>query len=263
MKQTAGNTVDQTVYAWDLYCAADYDRILQEFGENKSGELRDMAFLASLEKGIKAQPSPSDSSLFAPLAQAMAAYHSKDFRMSSTTLGSWLLNKNYFSVLILERFLHAAREAQNYSLLFTVSRKFLESHRYRPMVLEPIFHSAHQTGKHKEAVALFEKFRSELDDANTIQKAALSMIQIGRYDDAEKILLALYEKITGSPYRLNIDTAKNRYRDAIENMGALQAKKKRSYEESMQLGMAYLFTEKYEEAASVFRSLLPPKADRQ
>ena len=256
-QQAPTQKVEEAVQAWDLYCAGEYTKVLQEFGEANNGEVRDIRTLAELEmQKDSIFIDVENQSIFTPLLAAMHAYHTGDYEKTPRELGSWLLGKNFFSVEILKRFADAARRSGNFSLLVSVARKYLEYRQYHPVIAAPLFDGAYQAGKYEEAIALWKKFQKYLSDSLFVQRAAFCMIQTGQYADAESILLDAYRKIHGTPYRLNYDDVARRYEATIKNLPELEKKADPAdFDAQMELGMAYLFDRQYDRAAKVFLSV--------
>lgn len=253
MSVSAIGKIDSAIHAWDLYAEGKYDEVLSQYhSENES--LNDLILLAQIELGRPTR-SPTNT-LFASLAESMLLSHKKDFLGASVGLGRWLLEKSYYSPRVIERFVEATSRTQNYSLQLAVLRRFLDIKAYHSIILRPLFLASYELGKYKEAIAIFEKFRSVLADAPTTQKYALSLLHIERYEDAEQILLGEYRRITGQPYELNYEKARERYKPLISKIPELEKRRNESPRTAMELGMAYLFSHRYDEALKVFERVL-------
>jgi len=253
MQKTA-STVNTTILAWDMYCSGKYNEILGEFPED-SPELNTLKTLARLELGSNGV-SISEDSIFASLAAGTSAYYQKDYKMAAELLGAWLLEKNYFARIILQRFLDAGLHSENYTLLYAVSKKFFQWKNYSTTVIEPLFLGAFHTKKYHEAIRIFEQFRSRFRSVSMLQKVAFALLHSGRSKDAETLLLSLYEKITGQKYNLNYEEVKAEYSYTIKKIPDLEKRVNRSTNETWQLGMAYLFNEQFENARLIFESIL-------
>jgi tetratricopeptide (TPR) repeat protein len=136
-----------------------------------------------------------------------------------------------------------------------VGSRFLEKKGFSDAAVSPAFLGAFHLDRHDEALKLFENYREHFNDAGLLQKVAFSLMHAGRYKDAERMLIALYEKMTGAKYALQFDSIKNRYVKTIQEIPSLENRKDLNSDEKMQLGMAYLFSERYNEALSIFQSI--------
>ena len=255
---TATNFVEEAVTAWDLYCAGDYGKILQQYGSHDNSEVRDIRMLAGMEvdETLRGPVDIQSASLFTPLLQGMQAYHQGDFKSSSERLGNWLLGKSYYTNEILERFTDAASKSRNYPILFSVAKKYLDSKNHQAIMAGPLFDATCAMGKHQETVALWKKFNTHLNEPNRVQRVAFSMIQLGQYGDAEKILLDAYERIHGSPYKMDYEATIKKYSVSIKNIPELEKKAGTGdFETGWELGMAYIFNRQYDKAARVLESL--------
>lgn len=255
MKSTATAAIDTTVNAWEHYCSGDFDRLEDLHNESPSDAVSDLAAIAKITRNRRADVAPTGKSLFSALAEGMIAYYKKDFAKASEKLGTWLSEKNYYSVSILETFGNSAVKAKQYTNLYRISKKFLGIKGYTRTSAEYLFYALFYTGKHAEALVIFEKYNELLNSENIIQKAAFSMIQTNRFSDAKRILVSLYERITGAKYEMDYESVRKKYEKSVEAIPQLKAVKNPSFEQSMELGMAYLFSEKYGEAMNVFRTL--------
>ena len=259
MAQLTQEGIVTAVEAWELYSKEQYGRVLELVSQERTAELQDLGLLAALEVDRNVRQQPSGLSLFSPLAKGMLAYFDGNYGLASTILGTWLESKNYFSKVALERFIQSAILSGRFDLLKGVSLKFMDRQPYWDLAIHPLFLALHHLRQHKEAVFLFEKYREHFSELNLLQKAACSMIQIGRYNDGERILIALHQKITGVEYELNYEEVKSRYQDTIRRIPEMEMDKNLSPKEQMNLGMAYLFSGRYGDALRVFQNAAKEK----
>ena len=258
MKANTAEKVQNAALAWELYSAGNYQSVLTDFqgqrGES-TGELQDIIFLSALELGQTQGRETSGKSAFAVLAEGMQAHLSGNYKVAASNLGGWLLKKDYFSSLILRRFLRAAEESENYKLLLQVCARFIEKPAYKQILAEPLLNANFYLDNHEEVVALFEKYREFYTDKEIIQKVAFAMMHTGRYKDAERFLLFLFKKLHGKDYEQNFESAKERYNPIIARIPELEKRRKLSRSETMDLGMAYLFSSNYSKALRCFEKL--------
>ena len=255
MKSLAQVTIDSTINAWEYYCEENYDKLELLAETENSPEIQDLCAMAEIEKFPERDVFSSGTGLFSPLVDGISAYYKMDFISAASALGNWLQNKEYYSPGIINKFCDSALRSKNYSLLGKVSKKFLEMRNYRNIVAEPIFRSLFQTGKYKESLIFFERYNDSINSEELIQKAAFAMIQLDRFKEAEQLLISLFEKVTGTTYHLDYESVKEKYAKKISLIQKLESKKELTREESMDLGMIYLFNGKYKEAMKVFDEL--------
>ncbi len=253
MKSTA--VVDRTIQAWELYSAGNYEDILKRFDPNASAEMRELILLALLEtdESRAAVAGKDTGGAFAPLLQAMRAHKAENHKSAAALLGAWLLKKNYFSTLVLRRFLLAAEKSENYSVLQAVARKYIELDNYKDLLVEPLLSSSFFLNQHAQVVQIFETYREHFKDDSVLQKVAFSMMHVGRYKEAERFYL--YKKLAGTDYDVRYKEAVARHEALIERIPELEKMTDRSYQDNMDLGMAYMFGGKYKEALTLFRKL--------
>ncbi len=257
----AKKSLSTAVEIWDLYCSGDYNKIEEksrEYLKENSQETADLISLAMLEikPGSVAGTHGKDTGgLFAPLLSGMLSYLRSDFIHAAETLGDWLLVRDYYNHLILSRFSDAAVKSARYPLLLKVFDKFSDNKSYYEILTGPALIGYSETGKFKEALQLWNKSGSAVKDPNHVQKAAFALMDKAQYKDAEKILLDLYQRITGHPYQLDYMAVKARYKDSLKKLASGSKVKEDDYESMMELGMAYLFNEEYAKARSIFEKL--------
>ena len=255
MKTLATAAIDSTLHAWECYCDENYEQLEYLSEKEDSPEIYDLMQMVEIEKSPGKTLTSSGRGLFSPLADGVIAHHNADHKMASNLLGNWLLNKDYYAHSIIKKFTGSCISSKNYPLLHRVGKKFLGMKHYSDLIAEPIFLSVFLNKNYKEAVQFFEKYQESFNSEEVIQKAAFAMIQINRFQDAERILISLYEKITGMSYQVNYDKVKEKYVKKIAMIPQLEKKKDISREETMELGMAYLFDERYRDAINIFQRL--------
>ncbi len=195
-------------------------------------------------------------SLFAQLMRGMHDYKSGHMRAAAETLGSWLLEKEYHTSHVVDRFIAAASKAEMHRLCYEVLCKFVRIPAFKERIAGDLIRSAHHAGLHREAVQHYRDYATALPDMNVHQKAALSMIQVGLEREGEKILLRLFERITGKRYAppsdAEFDALRKRY-SGIEK--SVAEKKHPTQDDLMDVGLSHLFHGRYDAALHIFESL--------
>lgn len=264
--------VHSQVEAWERYAEGEAEAwraLVAEHGASDDAELRSLAALAAAELEQQGQNSgmeanrlnhalAADEGAFALLLQAARARRLVDPAESARRLGEWLLTKTFYADFLLVRFCEAGLEAENYALVEQVCRKFLSKKQSQAVAGRALFLALYGAGRYKDAAALFEKLRKLLDrseDPEVVQRAGVALIQLGRYEEAERTLLPVARKLgADADLRARFDELKQEYA-APEAIQRLSKKNQRDWHESMQLGMAYLFSARYNEALQIFEEL--------
>ncbi|MCE9600555.1 MAG: hypothetical protein K8S54_21530 [Spirochaetia bacterium] len=248
-------SLESVLHAWDMYAAGDFEGILShnEYLESTNTDLRDLRLLAELEVDGRAGEPSGD--LFPALVRGMTDYYRGDLKKAAAALGSWLVEKEYHTKLILDRFLECARATGGYDLAYLVLKKFVKFPAFKDRLAEVIIATAHHAEMHREALTHYKEYHALVKDDVVIQKVALSMIKLGMFREAERILIALFEKLSGHKYSNSeerFEEIRSKYNETIK---VLEKKKNGSSEDVMELGMAYLFSGRYDEALRLFKTL--------
>lgn len=267
------DTNDSILAAWDLYTDGDWPALIQlqpthqdnaaTAAANNIIEIADLIAAGRYEAadgGYDPGTSTDAQSLFGPLRNGMAACYQHEYANAADLLGRWLLEREYYAPVVLRRFVESALSGARYRLLGEVCKKFLSKPALQKLALEGFFLSNFHQEKHKEAILVFEKFREQFDDVILLQKAALSLMRLERYQDAEALLAPLYARLSGAEYQMRYDEVRASYQTSIKNRATLAKKSNRTNEESMELGMAYLFSSEYDHALQVFQHLMKSQA---
>jgi tetratricopeptide (TPR) repeat protein len=256
-KQTKSETqAAAAVQAWELYQDGAFEALYESCRNAAQPELAELGMLAALELDRYPGKVDEPESLFTPLRLGMEAYQRGDYRNAAEFLGRWLLQKDFYSDLIFDRFFFAAASAERHELIEEVARKHLTKKATRGPAARGLFQSLYARSRYKECLALAEKSREDFMQSEYLQKIALANMQLGRFQEAEQILLPAYERLAGRPYRQRYDEVRAEYADSIRNIESLARKKDRSSSENLELGMALLFSQRYKEALKLFESLL-------
>lgn len=245
---------ENTVSVWELYTTGEYERIVREYSQTDNSDVRGILLLAALElKPL--QEKTEGAGLFSVLLEGMQAYHRRDFERAAFVLGSWLLKKDYFSELLLCRFIESARRASRYELVYSVSQKYLDRTPYRSLLANNLLISAFHLQKYREVLELFRNFREIFSDFEVIQYVGLSLVRLGQYEEARRVLLRLYRRLQGNDYEVDYESVRYRYSALIEKIPQMERQKNLDPATRMDLGLAYLFSSRYNDALRVFESL--------
>ncbi len=247
-------SLESVLEAWDLYSHRKFDAILAhaEYAESPSRDLRDLRRLAELE--VHRKSSAPEGDLFAPLVLAMQAYFDVRYAEAERLLGRWLEEKEYHTALILERFLECAFTCDRYQDAYHILKKFIKIPYYKDRLADDIVRSAHHSDLHKEAVAHYRDLAGSIREHAIHQKAALSMVRLGMFREAERLLIKLFEKITGKKYGYSEEQFDALRKEYADRAGQID-RKKATADDVMELGLAYLFSSRYDEALRLFETL--------
>lgn len=249
-------SLESVLRAWELYASGQFEKISEnpEYNDSPSEDLRDLCQLALLETtGRMADP---QGSLFAELMRGMRDYKSGHMRAAAETLGTWLLQKDYHTSHVVDRFVQAAFQSEMHRLSYDVLCKFVRIPAFKERIAGELIRSAHHAGLHREAVQHYRDYATAVPDMNVHQKAALSMIHTGLEREGEKILLRLFERITGKRYAppsdAEFDALRKRYSGIEKNVAE---KKHPTQDDLMDVGLSHLFHGRYDAALHIFESL--------
>lgn len=256
MKTNLHGKISSYENMWELYLSGNYSEVAEMSGKAISGpEGNDISLLASLELG-RVEPVLGASGRYRALVEGMVAFQEKNWKLASSSLASWLLKNEEISSMLLRRFLTAANNSDNYGLILSVSKKFIERSEFRTMLTGPLLEAAYQLKRFDEVIQFFEQYRDSIQDVSTLQLVGFAYLHLERYKEAEKFLLFLYRKLNGREYELNYDEVRSRYLPYINRLSEVkQLNGTLSSEEKMNFGMAYLLSSQYSEALSLFTEL--------
>lgn len=255
MNKPLVQVIDEAISAWDMYCSGDYNDIVSEYQYSDNDDLQDIALLARIEIDHNSPVLIQDRSLFSPLVSGMIAYHGGDHVLASSILGNWLLNKNFYSDSIIERFIYSVGQCNNLPLTYKVTKKFQDHERYSALIARPLFNAAFGLEKFTEALSIYRNNKEILNQISDLQKLGFILLQLERYKESEKLLLDVYERYTGKKYEINYDEVKKRYSDIYMKRIEMEKSKELSFDEKWSLGMAYLFFEEYDKALKILKGL--------
>ncbi len=265
--QAAAIQSEALLAAWDLYADGNWQALLDLESDRASAPGEDVADLiaagryefadGAFDPGVS---TGGDKSLFGALRDGLSACYRHEYPEAADLLGRWLSERDYYAASILRRFVDAALSGARYRLLGEVCKRFVGKPALQQIALEGFFLSNFHLERHKEAVLVFEKFREHFDDAILLQKAALSLMRLGRYQEAEALLAPLCAQLSGADFQMRYEEVRESYSQSIQNRAKLAKKSNRSFEESMELGMAYLFSGEYDRALEIFQGLMNSRA---
>ncbi|MCB1307353.1 MAG: hypothetical protein KDK30_04195 [Leptospiraceae bacterium] len=262
MRTLQSKHANDIIQAWEMYSDEEYSKILSTYATATGAEIADLLHLARLEADSVANNvnyAPA-SEQFGDLVTGIRAYYNQDEIKGAESLSRWLLTHDYHSRLIIERFVTMALHTEKHALIEKVARKFLGKPGLRNLFIRPLFRSRFAAERYGDALKIYEKFPDQFKDVDSIQKVALAYMQTGRFNEAERVLLPIYAELKGEEYVLRFDEVQARYARVFANVEQLKKKKQRTFEESMEMGLAYLFHAKYREALTIFELLLREQA---
>lgn len=253
-RKTDSDLIEQL---WELYSDQDFQSMINY--ATSSAELESDAMelinLARLELG-KPVHSLSSRGIFADLMAAMQHYHDRSYEKAAMDLSRWFLHKGYYSELALDRFCFACDQSNRFDLLYTVCSRLMKSRHSQPTVLGGFLLGAHESGRHDQVIQGFESFGKKINKTYVLHRVALSYIHLNRSQEAEKMLLGLYQAIAGKPYMQDLSEYKKTYSQKLPSL--LKKEKAGTLEssEKMDLGMAHLFNGQYDQAIQVFEGIM-------
>lgn len=243
--------------AWDLYASGEHLRLLSEFPLGASAEIDELRSLAELAVGRTPVPSPrAKRGLFAPLVEGIHARALGIHKTCAVILGEWLLKKPYHTDELLTSFFDSAHRSGMYPLAGDVARRYQGVAGLHRIVLPALLDAMFAGQDYRACADLYEKHHELFTTKPEHErKAAIALLHLRRYAAAEKTLLELYKAKTGKEYALDYDAARREGARSPERIRELEGAR-RSDKEEMELGMAYLFSERYAEALEHFEALL-------
>lgn len=244
--------------AWELYTGGQYAALADQKPATESGELRDLVLLAQLEGGEVPLELETADSLFSPLLTSMHAFHRGEAAVAARGLASWLLERDFLCDVIIDRFLESVAAVEEWPLIDAVARKWLGHRPVRSSLSQALLQSLVTRGRYRDAVKLFEAVVELHSRPEAMQRAALAYLQLGQWQQAEALLLPLYQLLSGAAY---VDSSERfadiqrLYADAIDNADHNLARENRNRAESLNLGIALLFASRYKDALRVLEAL--------
>ena len=256
MKTNLHGKISSFESMWELYLSGNFSEIAEKNGTTISEpEINDISLLAALELG-RVEPVMGTSGRYRALVEGMVAFQEKNWKLASSSLASWLLKNEEISSLLLRRFLTAANNSENFGLILSVSKKFIERSEFRSILADPLLDATYQLKRFDDVIQFFEQYRDSIQEMTTLQSVGFSYLHLERYKEAEKFLLFLYRKMNGRDYELNYDEVCSRYLPYMNRLSEVdKLKSSLSSEEKMNFGMAYLLSSKYSEALRLFTEL--------
>lgn len=244
---------DLIILAWDLYGEGRYQDII-ELEDSDNTDVQDLQNLARLELGRPMQKSAS-AGLFADLVGAMSRYHGGQYEKAVMELSNWLLHRGYYCELVLDRFYYCCDRCQRFDLLYTVCSKLIKGGHRQPEILGGYLLGAHESGRHDQVIQGFESFGKAIKRSYVLHRVALSYIHLNRNQEAESMLLSLYQALSGKPYKSNFADYKKRYASILKDLLQKEKEGKLQRNDRLELGMAHLFAGQYGQALQIFQSI--------
>ncbi|MEQ8349881.1 MAG: hypothetical protein RH862_00255 [Leptospiraceae bacterium] len=249
--KTESDVIEQL---WELYSDQNFEEMVSD-AESMDIDCLELVNLARLELGKPLQNLP-ETGLFNDLLSAMKHYHERYYEKAAMDFSRWLLHKGYYSELALDRFTFACSHSKRYDLIYTVCSKLMKTGHRQSTILGGFLLGAHESGRHDQVIKGFESFGKEIKKTSVLHRVALSYIHLNRNQDAENMLLRLYESISGKPYSQNLNEYRKRYNEKLPELKKMEKSGKMDTSLRMDLGMAHLFNGDYSKAIQIFQSLI-------
>ncbi len=250
--------INQVENLWDLYKEKKYEVIIREL-ENKnfnelSDNLKELYFLTTLELDSNVKVIATNG-IFKELLSAMNDFKNHNFLYAANKLAKWLLNKGFYTDLIIERFFYSAKESQQYSLIIKVCEHFLNKKYIQPFFIKEMFYAYFNLKQYDDALRIFEFYR-EMFDENDLQMVAIILMKLRKFKEAERILLGVYKKITGKDYQNNYEKYEEYYKYKYKELKEKFLNNKiQDDKELTEYAMSCLFSGDYRTALQLFTEL--------
>jgi hypothetical protein len=243
---------------WELYINKNFEKILEIFKDKNihdiNDNLKELYYLSLIEQEAKIKI-PETKGIFKELLSAMYDYHNQNYIYSSKKLSNWLLNKNFYSDWIVDRFFLSAKKSHQYNHIIKVCEYFIKKGKLQTKFIKEIFYAFYELKEYSEALKYFEVYRELFDDSD-LQIIGIILIKQRRFKEAERILLSVYKNITGKEYQLEYEKYekyyKNKYKELKEKFLANQINDDKELSE---YAMACLFNGEYRVALQLFTQL--------
>ncbi len=248
--------IDKIEEIWELYTYKKFDKIIKIVEEEKNElevnpHFKDLYLLASMEIQFNKNIELPVNSIFSDLTSAMYYYHNKNYYQSARKLANWLFNKGFFADWIVKRFFESVRESQQYDLLLKVSLHLLKQYPENPDFIQYLFYSYYHLNDYEKAISVFEQYREFFNEEN-LQMVGYIYLKQKKYEDAERIFLRVYKKITGKEYQNYYPVLESKYRNVYKELKEKYNKNELNQKDLIEFGMACLFTGDYKTALQIF-----------
>lgn len=250
--------MNQVEELWDLYKEKKFQVITKEFQNRNINEmadnLKELYFLSILELDPSVKILPTNG-IFKDLLSAMHDYKNKNYLYAANKLAKWLLNKGFYSEMIIERFFSSAKESQQYNLIVKVCELFLSKKNFNSFYIKEMFYAHFNLKQYEEAIKVFEFYR-EMFDENDLQVVGIILMKLRKFKEAERILLGVYKKITGKDYQNNYEKYEEYYKGKYKELKEKYINNKiHDDKELTEYAMSCLFHGDYRTALQLFIDL--------
>ncbi|MCS7204779.1 MAG: tetratricopeptide repeat protein [Leptospiraceae bacterium] len=244
---------------WEYYTQKKF-REIQEFYNNKQNNneanenIKELYYLSLIETNPN-EVKVKTNGIFKELLEAMIDYYSKNYHYSARKLSTWILTKGYYSDWIIERFFDSAKKSQQYDTIIRVANSFLKKGILKILYVKELFHAYYKLKDYQKALEVFEQYREVFDDEDLFH-VGLIYLKTRKYKEAERVLLAVYKKITGKEYLNHYDKYESYYKQKYQELKQKYLQNQlETYKELSEYGMACLFSGDYRTALNIFTTL--------
>lgn len=257
MASTATLTVEKEnpeKEAWELFEVGSYDEVIQLAKENPDSQfLMHLGVISRMENGDSlGQYSPKGMSLLSPLVEAYVDFRNRRFDSAKNQLEIYYKNKNAlvsypFTKLSVEVFF----QTKKYDYALAVIRGYKKKCMDLAFIKEEAI-SLYYLKRYDEVIGLYKNHSKDLNDAEVHRVIGMSLLFLGKHNDAEKIL----EQVPGKLKLPSFEEKRKEYVKIYQNIGTFESNRKQlSPRELEDLGFAYLFHSEYSKAEEVFTEL--------
>ncbi|MCC6275065.1 MAG: tetratricopeptide repeat protein [Leptospiraceae bacterium] len=244
--------------SWELFEVGSYEEVISLAKNNPSNALLvHLGIIALFESGSAEAKNISrvtkGTSVFLPLVSAYEFYSSKNHKSAVEKVAEYFKSPNAPLCLNIANFgvKLALKEEDFHSALFIISL-YKKRKKENPFLEEEI-ESLYSLNSHKEVIEVFRENLAVLKDNSDVQlRVGLSLFSLNKFKEAEAIL----RNIPGYNSLPTFEDKKKEYSNVISRIPSLEKRKDLSLHEISELGFAYLFSENYQKAESVFTRLL-------
>lgn len=250
--------LDQIEYFWDLYKEKKYHEIIKELKNLNSNEmdesLKELYYLAMIEIDSTYKVYPTNG-IFKELVSGMYDFKNQNYLYATNKLSKWLLNKGFYTDLILDRFFISAKDAHQYNLILRVCEHFLNQKNYNSLFVKEMFYAYFNLRQYENAIKIFELYREMFDD-NDLQVVGIILLKLKKFKEAERILLGVYKKITGREYQNQYEKYEEYYKSKHKVLKEKYIKNQiEDDRELIEFAMSCLFTGDYRTSLQIFSEL--------
>ncbi|MBE7410567.1 MAG: tetratricopeptide repeat protein [Leptospiraceae bacterium] len=244
--------------SWELFEVGSYDEVISLAKQNPSNSLLvHLGVIALFESGSVDAKNLSGvakgTSVFLPLVNAYIASNFKNSKLANEKLSEYFKSSNpplCFSIVNFGVKL-AMKEKDFHNVLFIIS--LYKKRKKENPFLEFEIESLYYLNSFQEVIEVFKENIPKLKDNRDVQmRVGLSLYSLNKFKEAETIL----KNIPGYTSLPTFEDKRNEYNELINQIPLLEKKKDLNKREISDLGFAYLFSENYQKAESIFMKLL-------